>query len=194
MAKMYVYCFLLLLLRCSVALEDNYHDIIQNSYQTLKGYSQHVNQTVLLQDINAMNKALNVRNLLDNLQTFSDELDKMSELSDSVIIGNTTYANGFDVTSTLNQNTDINSLPTTAYATPEQGDTTLAKETPTVPVTTKSIPTTVLPVTVTASKSPVTANTIPPLPKVNALCLNHTQSILAGLFGGKQWAMQSKYM
>ncbi|XP_076093222.1 O-acyltransferase like protein-like [Mytilus galloprovincialis] len=190
MVKMYVYCFLLLLLRCSVALEDNYHDIIQNSYQTLKGYSQHVNQTVLLQDINTMNKALNVRNLLDNLQTFSDELDKLSELSDSVIIGNTTYANGFDVTSTLNQNTDINSLPTTANATPEQGDTTLAKETPTVPVTTKSIPTTVLPVTVTASKSPVTANTIPPLPKVNALCLNHTQSILAGLFGGKQWAMQ----
>ncbi|CAG2227511.1 unnamed protein product [Mytilus edulis] len=192
MAKMYVYCFLLLLFKCSVALEANYHDIIQNSFQILKGYSQHNNQTVLFQDINAMNKALNVRTILDNLQTFSDELDKFSELSDStsVLIGNTTNIHDFNVTSTLNQNTYINSLPTTVYATHEQGDTTLAKETPTVSVTTKSMPTTVLPVNVTASNSPVTASTIPPLPKVNALCLNHTQSVLAGLFGGKQWAMQ----
>ncbi|XP_076092316.1 O-acyltransferase like protein-like [Mytilus galloprovincialis] len=192
MAKMYVYCFLLLLFKCSVALEDNYHDIIQNSFQILKGYSQHNNQTVLFQDINTMNKALNVRTILDNLQTFSDELDKFSELSDStsVLIGNTTNIYDFNVTSTLNQNTYINSLPTTVYTTHEQGDTTLAKETPTVFVTTKSMPTTVLPVNVTASNSPVTASTIPPLPKVNALCLNHTQSILAGLFGRKQWAMQ----
>ncbi|XP_052094567.1 O-acyltransferase like protein-like isoform X5 [Mytilus californianus] len=190
MAQMNVYCFLLLLLKCSVASEDNYHNIIQNSYQTLKGYSRHVNQTALLQDINAMNKALNVRTILDNLQTFSDELDKFSELSDSVIIGNTTNVNGFNVTSTLNQNTDINSLPTTAYATPEQSDTTLAKDTATVHVTTESMVTTVLPVTVTPSYSPVITSTAPPLPKVNALCLNHTQSILGGLFGGKQWAMQ----
>ncbi|CAC5380351.1 unnamed protein product [Mytilus coruscus] len=190
MAKMYVYCFLLLLLKCSVALEDNYHNIIQNSYQTLKGYSRHVNQTALLQDINAMNKVLNVRNILDNLQTFSDELYKFSELSDSVIIGNTTNVTDVNVPSTLNQNTDINSKPTTAYATPEQSDTTLAKETPTVPVTTESMATTVLPVTVTASNSPVITSTTPPLPKVNALCLNHTQSILGGLFERKQWAMQ----
>ncbi|XP_052090752.1 nose resistant to fluoxetine protein 6-like [Mytilus californianus] len=137
-----------------------------------------------------MNKALNVRNILDNLQTFSDELYKFSELSDSVIIGNTTNVYGFNVTSTLNQNTDINSLPTTVYATPTQSDSTLAKETPTVPVTTESMATTVLPVTVTPSNSPVITSSTPPLLKVNALCLNHTQSILGGLFGGKKWAMQ----